>query len=69
MAKLQAEYAKGDSTLPDYSTFLTDRQMRSGERAAEKASKKQKKELERKLKESGIVIPKGKKEAPKTERE
>lgn len=69
MAKLQAEYAKGDSTLPDYSTFLTDRQIRTGERAAEKASKKQKKELERKLKESGIVIPKGKKESQKTEKE
>jgi hypothetical protein len=62
MAKLQAQHAKGDSTLPYYEYLMTNRQMRMGERAAEKASKKQKKELERKLKESGIEIPKGKRE-------
>ncbi len=59
MAKLQAEYARGDSTLPDYAKYMTNRQVRMGEKAAQKASKKQKKELERKLKESGIEIPRG----------
>jgi hypothetical protein len=67
MAKLQAEYAKGDSTLPNYAAYMTNRDIRSGERAAEKASKKQKKELERKLKESGIEIPRSTPQRRETE--
>lgn len=59
MAKLQAQYAKGDSTLPYYDRLMTKQQIRRTERAADKASKRQQKELERKLKESGIEIPKG----------
>lgn len=58
MAKLQAEYVKGDSTLPNYDRLQTRQQIRSSERAADKAAKKQRKELEKKLKESGIEIPK-----------
>ncbi len=62
MAKLQAEYAKGDSTLPYYDQMMTPRQMKQSERASDKAAKKQREELEKKLKESGIEIPKPKKE-------
>lgn len=61
MAKLQAQYAQGDSTFVDYARYLSPRQSRMGDRAAEKAAKKEQKELEKKLKAAGIVIPKGKK--------
>jgi hypothetical protein len=64
MAKLQAEYARGDSTLPNYENLMSNRQIRMGDRAAEKAARKQKKELEAKLKAAGIVIPK----TPKAEK-
>lgn len=62
MAKLQAEYSKGDSTLPYYSQLMSKQDIKRSERAFDKAAKKQRKELEEKLKKSGIDIPKPKKE-------
>lgn len=62
MARLQAEHAKGDSTLPYYENIMTKQQVRRSEKAADRAAAKQRKELERKLKASGIEIPKAKRE-------
>jgi hypothetical protein len=60
MAQLQAQYVQGDSTLPHYDQLQTRPQIHRGTRYGDKIAKKQRKELEKQLEESGIQLPKPK---------
>ena len=54
MAKLQAEYVKGDSTFPDYEQLSTRKQARIARKATKREIKRQAREAEESLKKSGI---------------
>lgn len=58
MAKLQAEYAKGDSTFPDYDKLMTRKEARKAKKATKREYNRQARETDEKLKNSGIELKK-----------
>ncbi len=60
MAKLQAEYMKGDSTLPDYELLHSRKQARISRKATKREIKRQAKVARESLKKSGVDMDKKK---------
>lgn len=60
MAKLQAEYVKGDSTLPDYEMLASRKQARIARKATKREIKRQAKQARESLEKSGLDLEKKK---------